>query len=799
MKNILLIIFFSNLLYSQFPENFYLRDFTNGYYPIENDETKILSVGIDSLFFYGGNGVIIKTFDGGNTWEQNFIGTYGYILKMIKSGNNIFGISNFNEFMKSSDFGEFWEFNKFTTLLSSFDTLENNIYISTFPNDTILVTTDYGNSFLPIKTNIDSIIEIFSFKDKLIIQDTKNDLYYSSSGYKFQKLDLPNIADFVISKKENNIYLNNKNTIAKLNEDLTWDLDKILDIDKQFGFFPIENGFLIFKNQFDENNTKISDKKTIIYEYIRNNNTFRINIIDSLHPLIYNGFSTFFNFGNSLEIHDFIINNNNIYFSLFFNKIIKYENMQRFKIINEKYPRSSATTEIIFNDDYWIRISPNSSYLLKSTDGGISFLPLNSIISKYVLDNNINDTIIDFMMPTRYNNYFKDKDTFIFPLGNRFRLNQYSISSGFGSATSWAISKDGGLTYDIIQDSIRKHLFIDLPSNRSSIVFQSHIGSNFLISQNHGDINYFYLLDENYSMKLTSQIDSSSFAYCFYDNVNDLTWCKSVYYFDYITNNDTIRKENNTFYFTNDGYLWTQVFQITLDRYSDAEIGISKDNNIYILANKEKPFLYKYDLKTNEIEEVEFETKYNKLHFINDHYKNKLLRLEEDKIYATWIEEIDSMNLSRTAIVSLELRNDNYKVNTIFERIQPNTHIINPFYDDADFVYSKNIPSLWAHLYKKIEEDKYKYYTSINQKDINKELLEVYSFPNPAPKGQSISIELDEFAENITIYDLLGNEIMKINQFSNKYEIPTANLSSGIYITVIDLGGKRKISKFVVE
>ncbi len=72
-------------------------------------------------------------------------------------------------------------------------------------------------------------------------------------------------------------------------------------------------------------------------------------------------------------------------------------------------------------------------------------------------------------------------------------------------------------------------------------------------------------------------------------------------------------------------------------------------------------------------------------------------------------------------------------------------------------------------------------------------------FPNPAPKGQSISIELDEYASNVTIYDLLGNEIYSVNQFSNKFEIPTSNLSSGIYITVIDLGGKRKISKFVVE
>ena len=72
-------------------------------------------------------------------------------------------------------------------------------------------------------------------------------------------------------------------------------------------------------------------------------------------------------------------------------------------------------------------------------------------------------------------------------------------------------------------------------------------------------------------------------------------------------------------------------------------------------------------------------------------------------------------------------------------------------------------------------------------------------FPNPAPKGQTIILELEEYANNVVIYDLLGNEIMKLNQFSNKYEIPTANISPGVYIAIIESAGKRKITKFIVE
>lgn len=72
-------------------------------------------------------------------------------------------------------------------------------------------------------------------------------------------------------------------------------------------------------------------------------------------------------------------------------------------------------------------------------------------------------------------------------------------------------------------------------------------------------------------------------------------------------------------------------------------------------------------------------------------------------------------------------------------------------------------------------------------------------FPNPAPKGQTINIELEEYAEKVYIFNLLGNKLKTIEQFSNYYEIPTNDLSAGIYIAIIEFNGKKKITKFVVE
>lgn len=72
-------------------------------------------------------------------------------------------------------------------------------------------------------------------------------------------------------------------------------------------------------------------------------------------------------------------------------------------------------------------------------------------------------------------------------------------------------------------------------------------------------------------------------------------------------------------------------------------------------------------------------------------------------------------------------------------------------------------------------------------------------FPNPATKGQTINIELEEYADKVEIFDLLGNKLKTIEQFSHFYEIPTDYFTAGIYIAIIEFNGKKKITKFVVE
>ena len=798
MKLPLLLLFFITSLFAQYPKSFYDTDFENGFYPIENTKSKILNIGKDSLIFYGEQGFMLKTFDGGNTWVQDFSGTYGNILKLLKYKNSIYGISTFREFMFSDDNGEYFNYTKLDFILSSFTILEDNIYVTTFPNDTMLISTDFGKTFQAQKVITDTIIDIFSFEDNLIIVNFSNEIYYSKSdASNWTKLDLPELTDWKISKKKDKIYLNDKKFIAKLNSDLTWQIDTILDNDKDFNFYPIDDGYYIYKNQFDNQNTKISDKNIVFYKYIRENNKFNIKILDTLKPLTFDSYSVFSNKGISFVINDLTVNNNNAYFSFYYNKLIKYENMNELKIINQKYMSTRQKCDIILKEDCWLRIDNSSTHLFKSTDNGVSFSPLNSIVEKFRIDSQSGDTLTDFRFPANYCFYFKDENNFILSLDGTFKIKEHGVTSHIGSPGSWAITKDGGKNYDIIRDSIRKHFKLDEPTSKSLMIPQSHIDNKYLFSQYHEGDNYFYLLDTNYSMSQVSKIDSSDRIFCFYDKVNNLTWCKSIYRYDLISQTDTINLEDNKFYYTKDGINWIEVYRATLYRNADSEIGISNENEIYIVANKDKPYIYRYNIELNKIDSLELNTIYNKIYFHHDFYQNKLFRFEQDKLYGDWYEEIDTLNIRRQAVVNFDINGNDINVKTHLNKISTQSYLINPFYENADFYYSKSIFD-GNFLYKRMDENRYKYYTSVNTKDINNEMLAI-AYPNPANKGNIVNIELEELANKIEIFDLLGNKLQTINENNFNYHINTERLKSGMYLVVIQFENKKELTKFVVE
>ena len=68
-------------------------------------------------------------------------------------------------------------------------------------------------------------------------------------------------------------------------------------------------------------------------------------------------------------------------------------------------------------------------------------------------------------------------------------------------------------------------------------------------------------------------------------------------------------------------------------------------------------------------------------------------------------------------------------------------------------------------------------------------------FPNPA--STSLTIEANDSIESITIYNVLGQEVVSKNPLSNSTTIDVSNLVNGIYFVNSTIDGKSSTTKFI--
>jgi hypothetical protein len=76
-------------------------------------------------------------------------------------------------------------------------------------------------------------------------------------------------------------------------------------------------------------------------------------------------------------------------------------------------------------------------------------------------------------------------------------------------------------------------------------------------------------------------------------------------------------------------------------------------------------------------------------------------------------------------------------------------------------------------------------------------ISKVKIYPNPVL--QQLSIEADEAIQKITVYDLLGKEVLVKSPQSKLSILQTSLLEKGIYVVKTTIGGKDSISKFIKE
>jgi len=77
------------------------------------------------------------------------------------------------------------------------------------------------------------------------------------------------------------------------------------------------------------------------------------------------------------------------------------------------------------------------------------------------------------------------------------------------------------------------------------------------------------------------------------------------------------------------------------------------------------------------------------------------------------------------------------------------------------------------------------------------ETSNIKMYPNPVKNF--LNIEANSSIDNVTVYNILGQEVMKVSPKSNSATLQTADLQKGIYMITTDIDGKISASKFLKE
>ena len=80
------------------------------------------------------------------------------------------------------------------------------------------------------------------------------------------------------------------------------------------------------------------------------------------------------------------------------------------------------------------------------------------------------------------------------------------------------------------------------------------------------------------------------------------------------------------------------------------------------------------------------------------------------------------------------------------------------------------------------------------------ELGDMKVYPNPATSDAQLTVEIPQkmIGGSITVYDLSGNQVQKMDATDNRNEINTDGLAAGQYVVEINKAGVTLKKKFIV-
>ena len=787
------------ILFSQNTEKYVVNSKMDTFYDISSLFMYPINLEEDEIIFHGSGGGVLRTYDNGQTWKQNFSGTHAFIWKMIYHNELLFAINLDGRFMFSEDKGDYWRIYKVADTLTSIAVLSEKIFATSDRN--IFISNNYGSNWEKLPSEFEKIKTISSFKDKLILTTEDNILYHSVDYGENWEIFYSPIINWKVNDKHKNFYIYNQREILKLNDDLTWTRYEVNNTNQSFVFSESENGFIFAISILEPYNARIK-----IYEYnISENKTSEVSEIWKI------GLNDFPPFEiNTYQVNDIVINNGFVYLANTFKTILKSSISDYDWKVVSNFGTLNRSLSIIDSLN-WINPSGGKNCITYTTNGGATF----EISDTIVLD--VKSTFADTLRKIypRVGWYIYENDMYLmeftntgYDMNNPGKTQTLREKFAFFDAKNKKIEPLNIRLVHNQQGASGATVRIYCGFNNSFLVglyYRLRTAENISPRRDSIYKHHLFLINKDKTLDTLGTIqDSIQFLNTFVDDKNDLYvfGMRTLFTSDFQIDKIGIYKYDKQ----------TKDFNFVLSVPSNGE-----SFNIIMIQNKKGEYFittsdefYKIDLINKEYEELN----------LNINHLNHQSPFLSDAFY---IEDQKMLNLihkieNNVDIVEMQVlqfdENMNFEILDEIDDVMYQSHIYSQDLS-IDYEIISKLSHYFAVYYistylKPIEPERLEYYSSVEKVEKRNYLWTEPPFPHPTNGIIKVETYWDSalpFTENdIEVYDLTGVKIntentlsvQKESNYNGKIIWDASNYKTGIYIMKITHGTETRVRKIMV-